>query len=150
MSQSSMFGQNCMTNYTHMYEFLQSTAAILASDKTEPKSGKHQMPRESTSSGASTDSRARTHAHMLTDKSGLLHCICQVMHMICLQMRTNWKGSVCVCESVCDFIENCIAFWGLLPCTRDILYTFLPNSDGNVNTQGDPCFTVNVCLTQSL
>lgn len=32
------------TNYTHMYEFLWSTAAISASDKTEPKSGNHQMP----------------------------------------------------------------------------------------------------------
>lgn len=32
------------TNYTHMYEFLWSTAAISASDKPEPKSGNHHMP----------------------------------------------------------------------------------------------------------
>lgn len=30
-------------NYTHTHEFLWSTAAISASDKTEPKSGDHQM-----------------------------------------------------------------------------------------------------------
>lgn len=41
---STGFVLSYKTNYTHMYEFLWSTAAISASDKAEPKSGKHQMP----------------------------------------------------------------------------------------------------------
>lgn len=44
MSQSGVFVLNHKTNYTHMYEFLWSTAAISASDRAEPKSGNHQMP----------------------------------------------------------------------------------------------------------
>lgn len=41
---SLLFVLSHKTNYTHMYEFLWSTAAISASDKMEPKSGNHQMP----------------------------------------------------------------------------------------------------------
>lgn len=41
---SLVFVLSHKTNYIHMYEFLWSTAAISASDKTEPKSGNHQMP----------------------------------------------------------------------------------------------------------
>lgn len=68
------------TNYTHMYEFLWSTAAISASDKTEPKSGNHHMPPTLPLHHIKTrcaHERARAHrvggytqkAHMLTRKT---------------------------------------------------------------------------------
>ena len=69
MSQSSMFGLSCMTNYTHMYEFLWSTAAIAASDKTEPKSGEHQMP-----------------ATTLSSKRQSVHTHIHVVHIVCARV----------------------------------------------------------------
>ncbi len=81
---SPVFVLSHKTNYTHMYEFLWSTAAISASDKTEPKSGNHQMPptlplyhikRQCT--------QAHTHSHTQTcTRKQVQQCYTQKAHML--------------------------------------------------------------------